>query len=48
MDSCSRCQTCHAAPTAEICDGLIPALQRRGLTRKAFGHKHLRDNLLEF
>jgi FMN-dependent oxidoreductase (nitrilotriacetate monooxygenase family) len=33
---------------AEICDGLIPALQRRGLTRKGFGHKQFRDNLLEF
>src|SRR4051812_20230642 len=32
----------------EICDGLVPELQRRGLTRKAYAHKHLRDNLLEF
>lgn len=32
----------------EITDGLIPALQQRGLTRKAYEHKHLRDNLLEF
>ncbi len=32
----------------EVCDGLVPALQRRGLTRKAYAHKHLRDNLLEF
>jgi FMN-dependent oxidoreductase (nitrilotriacetate monooxygenase family) len=32
----------------EICDGLVPELQRRGVTRKAYAHKHLRDNLLEF
>ncbi len=32
----------------EICDGLVPELQRRGLTRKAYAHTHLRDNLLEF
>ena len=25
----------------EICDGLVPELQRRGLTRKAYAHKHL-------
>ena len=34
--------------TAEIADGLAPALQQRGLTRKAYAHRHLRDNLLEF
>ena len=33
---------------SEITDGLIPALQQRGLTRRAYAHKHLRDNLLEF
>ena len=33
---------------AEICDGLIPALQRRGLVRKAYSHQQFRDNLLEF
>jgi FMN-dependent oxidoreductase (nitrilotriacetate monooxygenase family) len=32
----------------EVCDGLVPELQRRGLVRKAYAHKHLRDNLLEF
>jgi FMN-dependent oxidoreductase (nitrilotriacetate monooxygenase family) len=32
----------------EVCDGLVPELQRRGLTRKAYSHKHLKDNLLEF
>jgi len=32
----------------EICDGLVPELQRRGLVRKAYAHKHLRDNLMEF
>ncbi len=34
--------------TAEIADGLAPALQRRGLTRRAYSHVRLRDNLLEF
>ena len=24
----------------EVCDGLVPELQRRGLTRKAYAHKH--------
>jgi FMN-dependent oxidoreductase (nitrilotriacetate monooxygenase family) len=33
---------------AEIEDGLIPALQDRGLVRKAYEHKHFRDNLLAF
>jgi alkanesulfonate monooxygenase SsuD/methylene tetrahydromethanopterin reductase-like flavin-dependent oxidoreductase (luciferase family) len=32
----------------EVCDGLVPELQRRGLTRKKFAHKHLMDNLMEF
>jgi len=32
----------------EVCDGLVPELQRRGLARKAYAHKHLRDNLREF
>lgn len=34
--------------TAEICDGLVPALQKRGLVRKQYGHTQFRDNLLEF
>jgi FMN-dependent oxidoreductase (nitrilotriacetate monooxygenase family) len=33
---------------AEIADGLVPALQRRGLVRKAYAHPQFRDNLLEF
>ncbi|MBN8873976.1 MAG: NtaA/DmoA family FMN-dependent monooxygenase [Rhodospirillales bacterium] len=33
---------------AEIEDGLIPALQKRGLTRNAYAHTQFRDNLLEF
>ncbi|GAA0306358.1 NtaA/DmoA family FMN-dependent monooxygenase [Kineococcus aurantiacus] len=33
---------------AEVTDGLVPALQRRGLVRTEYTHKHLRDNLLEF
>jgi hypothetical protein len=32
----------------EVCDGLVPALQQRGVVRKAYAHKHLKDNLLEF
>ncbi len=33
---------------AEVEDGLVPALQRRGLVRKAYGCEQFRDNLLEF
>ncbi len=33
---------------AEIEDGLVPALQRRGLARKAYTYPQFRDNLLEF
>ena len=33
---------------AEITDGLVPALQRRGLVRTAYEHKHFRDNLMAF
>ncbi len=32
----------------DITDGLIPALQKRGLTRTAYEHVTLRDNLLSF
>jgi FMN-dependent oxidoreductase (nitrilotriacetate monooxygenase family) len=32
----------------EITEGLCPALQRRGLLRKTFSHKHFRDNLRSF
>jgi len=32
----------------EITDGLVPALQHRGLTRTAYTHAHFRDTLLEF
>ena len=32
----------------EVADGLIPALQKRGLTRSTYKHEQLRDNLLEF
>jgi alkanesulfonate monooxygenase SsuD/methylene tetrahydromethanopterin reductase-like flavin-dependent oxidoreductase (luciferase family) len=31
----------------EVCDGLVPELQRRGVTRKAYAHKHFMDNLRE-
>lgn len=33
---------------AEIADGLVPALQARGLARRAYAHQQFRDNLLEF
>ncbi len=33
---------------AEIADGLVPALQRRGLVRGAYAFPQFRDNLLEF
>jgi FMN-dependent oxidoreductase (nitrilotriacetate monooxygenase family) len=32
----------------EIADGLVPALQRRGLTRTEYAFDHFRDNLLAF
>lgn len=32
----------------EICDGLVPALQRRGVVRKQYAYKTLKENLLEF
>jgi len=33
---------------AEITDGLVPELQRRGLVRTAYAYDHFRDNLLDF
>jgi alkanesulfonate monooxygenase SsuD/methylene tetrahydromethanopterin reductase-like flavin-dependent oxidoreductase (luciferase family) len=33
---------------AEITEGLVPALQRRGLARTSYTHEMFRDNLLEF
>jgi FMN-dependent oxidoreductase (nitrilotriacetate monooxygenase family) len=42
----------RAQPTrknqTEICDGLAPALRRRGLIRSEYGYDTLRENLLEF
>ena len=32
----------------EICEGLIPALQRRRLARTEYSFSHLRDTLREF
>jgi long-chain alkane monooxygenase len=32
----------------EVCDGLVPELQRRGLTRTGYPHRCFKDNLLEF
>ena len=33
---------------AEMTEGLVPALQRRGLTRTGYSYEQFRDNLLEF
>jgi alkanesulfonate monooxygenase SsuD/methylene tetrahydromethanopterin reductase-like flavin-dependent oxidoreductase (luciferase family) len=33
---------------AEITDGLVPALQQRGLVRKSYSHAQFRDNLLAY
>jgi long-chain alkane monooxygenase len=33
---------------SQVCDGLVPALQRRGLTRTAYTGATLREHLLEF
>jgi len=33
---------------AEIADGLVPALQDRGLVRRRYTRATLRENLLEF
>ena len=38
----------YAFTLAEIEDGLVPALQDRGLMRTAYEHKHFRDNLLAY
>jgi hypothetical protein len=32
----------------EICDGLVPVLKKRGLTRSSYTYDNFRDNLLEF
>ncbi|MDB5488573.1 MAG: putative luciferase-like monooxygenase [Reyranella sp.] len=32
----------------EVCDGLVPELQRCGVTRKKYAHVRFKDNLLEF
>jgi long-chain alkane monooxygenase len=33
---------------AEITDGVVPELQRQGLVRRAYEHRHFRDNLMAF
>jgi alkanesulfonate monooxygenase SsuD/methylene tetrahydromethanopterin reductase-like flavin-dependent oxidoreductase (luciferase family) len=33
---------------AEVTDGLVPALQQRGLVRRAYEHAQFKDNLLAF
>jgi len=41
-------QAVNRRTIAEVCDGLVPALQRRGLVRTEYEHKLLRDNLRAF
>jgi FMN-dependent oxidoreductase (nitrilotriacetate monooxygenase family) len=41
-------QRLSRALIADVTDGLIPALQRRGLTRTSYTRQHLRDTLREF
>jgi alkanesulfonate monooxygenase SsuD/methylene tetrahydromethanopterin reductase-like flavin-dependent oxidoreductase (luciferase family) len=31
-----------------VCDGLMPELPRRGLTRTRYAHKHFQENLMKF
>jgi long-chain alkane monooxygenase len=38
----------HAVFAPKHDDGLVPALQRRGLTRTDYTYAHFRDNLLAF
>ncbi|MBT2519895.1 hypothetical protein [Arthrobacter sp. ISL-28] len=33
---------------SQITDGLVPALQRKGLTRTEYGHATFRENLMAF
>jgi FMN-dependent oxidoreductase (nitrilotriacetate monooxygenase family) len=41
-------QTANRIDIAKVCDGLVPALQRRGLVRDRYEHALLRDNLRAF
>ncbi|MFF0269465.1 NtaA/DmoA family FMN-dependent monooxygenase [Kribbella sp. NPDC004536] len=41
-------QRLHRRYITEITDGLVPALQRRGLVRAGYSHQLFRHNLLEF
>lgn len=41
-------QAVNRRQIAEVCDGLVPALQRRGLVRTEYTHKTLRENLRAF
>ena len=43
----SACGICSRRTIAEVTDGLVPALQQRGLVRTAYGQQQSRDNLLE-
>ena len=39
---------CYMIILAEITDGVVPELQRLGVVRTAYEHRHFRDNLLAF
>lgn len=43
-----RYNTVSRRSIAEVTDGLVPALQRRGLVRKDYTHTQLRDHLFEY
>ena len=42
------CNPLYRRSVSEIADGLVPALQKRGLTRTEYSHSTLRENLLAF
>ena len=44
----SLVQSVNRLQVIEVTDGLIPELQRRGLVRKEYKHKSLRETLREF
>ena len=42
------CQAVSRRQILEVTEGLVPALQRRGLTRTEYSHATLRENLRAF
>ena len=43
-----QCRPLTRRYIAEITDGLVPELQKRGLVRSEYKFRHFRENLLEF